>query len=346
MSHLPNKEPLPELRTTKIGGGRSARIITLAVVVVLAGVVWVGVSGRQAPAPAASPAPTRAASPTPSDLTLIAAIKPTGAQPVYNGYGVELDFGGRVYPASLYELSSGILSARYRVPNELAHGVAALGLARVISSVSHDIVTPIGSWTMSLDPPETGELLLNLEMGAIPNALSLPLLVQQGYGITVAYAAAGENIAGPGQKVLSIEVDTRPFPRPPAAAYRYTYTASVHIAGGQLRSTLVEEPGEPTAAGLVYSGSLVIDTRDVGQQIDVDIGREWNPSGQLIFETFDTWTVDLKPLRRAGPSGVDLAATSDAPDSAGSGYSLTFHASQAGTQITFNVTLAVSGATR
>ena len=284
--------------------------------------------------------------PEPPDPTRIAAIKPAGAQPVYDGYGVELDVDGRGYPASLYELSPGILSARYRVPNELAHGVATLGLARVISSVSHDIVTPIGSWTMALDQPETGDLLLNLEMGAIPNALSLPLLVQQGYRVTVAYAAAGDSTAEAGQKVLAIEVDTRPTSQPAAAAYHYTYTAAVQIAGGQLRSTLVEQPNEPTAAGLMYSGSLVIDTRDVGLQIAVEIGREWNPSGQLIFETFDTWTVGLKPLRQAGPLGVDLPATSDAPDSAGGGYSLTFHASQAGTQITLNVTLAVSDATR
>lgn len=58
MSFAPPDGPLSELTTTRVGGGRSARLMALAVSACLMGVVAIAVIGQPAPpAPAATPSP-------------------------------------------------------------------------------------------------------------------------------------------------------------------------------------------------------------------------------------------------------------------------------------------------
>lgn len=286
MSGMPKDLPQPQLTTDRAAGGRSARLVTVIVVLVLGGVAWVGFSGRQGTPPAAtagSPLPSlgrQPATPAPETppLTVITEVAPPGASPVYDGYGVELLVDGRRYPAALYEVD-GILTARYRVPASLARGEATLGLAGVISSFSHDIVSPIAQWTIPLAPPDSYALVFNIEgrAGGADQASA-------GFVLSVIYTPDLDGLT------LSVEV----IPHPPSVnpAPEYRYAISTEITGGTLRAPLM-----PGADG-TQTVALVIDSVDVGRQIELAISYHPRGDGLQISEVFGAWQLPLRQLRR------------------------------------------------
>jgi hypothetical protein len=139
-------------------------------------------------------------------------------------------------------------------------------------------------------------------------------------------------------------VEQLPFRPPwlPALEPRsYSYTVSIAIAGGLLRTAL-----EPNLAE-VYSGSVLIDSRDVGKKLVIDLGRQWEEHGLIISEAFGFWEVELKRLRKSRGGLVELlvehvppALTLDAgPSPVANGYTLTVLGRREGSRLTLFVEL-------
>jgi hypothetical protein len=112
-----------------------------------------------------------------------------------------------------------------------------------------------------------------------------------------------------------------------------SFAAMVQIAGGALRAPLERQVAES------YGGELVIDTRDVGAVVHVQVGRQrLDPP---IYESFAAWAVDLERLRdSAGGQVVLLVAhvppdlTSAAPASIAGGYTFTVLGRREGMRMT------------
>jgi hypothetical protein len=113
----------------------------------------------------------------------------------------------------------------------------------------------------------------------------------------------------------------------------YSFAAMVQITGGALRAPLDRQVAES------YGGELVIDTRDVGAVVNVQVGRQrLDPPS---YESFAAWRVDLERLREsAGGQVVLLVAhvppdlTSAAPASVAGGYTFTVLGRREGTRMT------------
>ncbi|MEP7158859.1 MAG: hypothetical protein ABI797_05495 [Chloroflexota bacterium] len=92
--------------------------------------------------------------------------------------------------------------------------------------------------------------------------------------------------------VAQLQLD-RPGPTLPADTEPrdYRYVVSIEITGGTLGVALAE--GRPNA----HAGSVVIDPRDVGDVVVIDVGRQWTQDGLTILEQFGSWGVELTALR-------------------------------------------------
>lgn len=80
----------------------------------------------------------------------------------------------------------------------------------------------------------------------------------------------------------------------------YEYAASMPIIGGLLRAPLLSHIQDD------YNGSVDLESTDLGPTVQIDVGRQWSEQGLYIFETFDSWNVALKPLRRSRGGQVTL----------------------------------------
>jgi hypothetical protein len=80
----------------------------------------------------------------------------------------------------------------------------------------------------------------------------------------------------------------------------YHYAASMVITGGLLRTALEPQLEDD------YTGVVVIESADVGASIELEVGRQWSEGGLQIFESFDSWNIALKRLRRSRGGQVEL----------------------------------------
>jgi hypothetical protein len=198
VSYLPPEGQLPELSTTRVASGASARLVALAVAGVLTGVVGIAVINR--PPPPAAPGPT----------AVPAAVVAAAATPAPNP-----------------------------THNELRGDDGIFG------------------W---------------------PVVAQVPLM------------------RPPGSRL-------------PTRSPTYSYVVSMAITGGLLRVAL-----EPRVAQ-DYSGRATIVSRDVGARLRVELGRTWVQSGLTIFESFDTWEIPLRTLRRSHGGQVTLLIEHVPPNS-------------------------------
>jgi hypothetical protein len=223
MSFSAPREPVPELATTGTGGGRSARVIAVAVAVVLGVVVYLGVSGRSSPA---SP------SPEPSNLVAVGSRPPRaddfgpgseGADEVqairadptapllYQFLGTSLSMNGRATLAVLDEVAPDRYRGMYRIPYSRVALTADLQFEAITASVSHDDLDRLGVWTLPLDslrgvgaPPS---VVLDMVEPGRAQPLSNPefnSLATNGFRITV--STTNEDGGG----VMAIDVAVNP----------------------------------------------------------------------------------------------------------------------------------------
>jgi hypothetical protein len=231
MTYAPPDGPLPELSTTRVANGTSARVIAAAVAGLLIGVVGFAVVNRPAPPVASSPtsAPvavvhTRAPAPTPTP------------------------------PRTQLEGNDGILG-----------------------------------W---------------------PVVAQLPL--------------------------------SRPGPPPIDGQPRvYSYAVSMDITGGQLRAVLEQGPTHAS------TGSVVIETGDVGETLVAEPGQQWVEDGLTIFQSFGVWQVPLGALSKSHAGQVELlvvhqppSADPGVPGPMASGFTFTVLGRRNGTHLTLTMEFA------
>jgi hypothetical protein len=161
MTFAPQRDPVPELTTTRTGG-RSAKLIALAVVVVLGSVIYIGISGQSgSPESSASPtslpvaaATTRA---TAHPLTEVESVRADPTAPVlYQYLGTGLSLNGHETLAILDPVAPNQYRGIYRIPYSLVTPTADLEFAAVTASVSHDELDRLGVWTFPLNSVHPG----------------------------------------------------------------------------------------------------------------------------------------------------------------------------------------------
>jgi len=197
MTFAPQRDPVPELTTTRTGG-RSAKLIALAVVVVLGSVIYIGITG-QSGSPQTSPVPTplpiAAATPraTAHALTEVESVRADPTAPVlYQYLGTGLSLNGHETLAILDPIGPNQYRGIYRIPYSLVTPTADLEFAAVTASVSHDELDRLGVWTFPLNSvhPGAGPSTVVLDMSE-PSRVepvtdpTFSRLATNGYHITV-----------------------------------------------------------------------------------------------------------------------------------------------------------------
>jgi hypothetical protein len=166
MSFAGDRDPKPELTTTRIGGGRRAWLIALAAVIVLGSVIYLGLSGPAVSPPRspnpASPALVAAATAVPARRMSFApnqveSIRVDPTAPVHYQYlGTVLTLNGHGTLAILDAIGPDQYRGIYSIPYALAAPTAGLEFDAVTTSVSHDDLDRIGSWDFPIGPINSG----------------------------------------------------------------------------------------------------------------------------------------------------------------------------------------------
>jgi hypothetical protein len=190
------EDPTAELSTASTGG-RSARVIALAFVLVLTGVVYVGISGQDrqsvpTPNPSfvaeiATPSPER----TLPHVDTIEAIRADPTAPIrYQYLGARLALGGHSTLAVLDAVADDEYSVAYRIPNRLVVSPANLNVSTVTDTVSHDDFDVLGEWSFALDTagPASPTVVLDASQPPDQRTLANPTfshVSRNGFRITV-----------------------------------------------------------------------------------------------------------------------------------------------------------------
>jgi hypothetical protein len=225
---LPPREPT----TTRIGGGGSAHLAAIGVVVVLVSLAWVGWSGRPAgpgaaptvpPVAEASAPPSGAVThppatvrpvPDPSGLDglggrTVLAEEPTRIHLVEDVYGFTVAVGGRRYFAVLQETGIGRFTATIRVAFVRLRDAPSVQLHQLWTRAERSNYAELGSWPLPLeaidpDVRRSGTVLV-VEVPARPQARRQALLIRRGFTLQVAVDS---------QMLFAVlEVDVRLLPR-------------------------------------------------------------------------------------------------------------------------------------
>jgi hypothetical protein len=208
---MSDDQPPSQPTTTRIGGGGSAHLAAIGVVVVLLGLAWVGWSGRPAvPGAGASPQPGAEASapPTATDppLTVGGGLTPgspgSGGMP-YLGegpdrprihleqdvYGFTATIDGRRYFAVLQETGSDRFTATIRVPFRRPRDTPSVQLHQLWTRAERTNYAYLGSWPLPLEAMDTNVrgtgTVLEVQVGARPQARGQALLVRRGFTLEV-----------------------------------------------------------------------------------------------------------------------------------------------------------------
>ncbi len=224
-------DPTPELTTTRLGGGRSARLVGVGVAVLLVAVVYVGVSGQGARMPdpsndatvtppamgvpaALTPAPNADASPAPPAIVgsypgATQVSDREGATRTSRTLGVALTIGGRLSLATLDEFEPRHYHTAYHVPLPVPAAQGTLLLLDVAYWPPDD--NPYATWSLPLSvfdvdsPP--GDVLLDTTHAPQPDSKSsAQMLAQNGYRMQV----TGERNANGGQMNIDLTIGSDP----------------------------------------------------------------------------------------------------------------------------------------
>ena len=123
---------------------------------------------------------------------------------------------------------------------------------------------------------------------------------------------------------------------------QYAYEVSMVIVGG-----VVRVPLERTSLLEVHDGFVHLARADVGSTLALEISRSWTQGRLHIFETFDAWTIGLKPLRKSRGGMVELLVAHvppalvgpNGPDPVASGYTFTVLGWRDDTELTLDFEL-------
>jgi hypothetical protein len=227
--NLPPSRPT----TTRIGGGGSAHVAAIGVVVVLLALVWVGWSGRPAgPDASASLPPVAEASATVMATGRPAATlgpppaasglrRPTGSHTLAEGpdrprihlaedvYGFTATIDGRQYFAVLQETGSDRFTATVRLPFLQPRDAPSVELHQLWTRAERSNYAELGSWPLPLEAIDPNVrrsgTVLKVEVPAERQARGQALLVRRGFTLDVAVDS---------QLLFAIlEVDVRLLPR-------------------------------------------------------------------------------------------------------------------------------------
>jgi len=222
MSFPREQDPVPELSTTRIGGGGRAWLIAIGALVVLGSVVYVGLGGQSASpgssrAPAASTLVAAAtAVPRPistPDLSQVQSIRADPSAPVlYQYLGTGLTLNGHGTLAILDQVAEDQYRGIYRIPYSAGAPTAHLEFDAVTSSVSHDDLDRIGSWNFPVAQLSTGVCCPSvtvLDIAAAPQDMTMSdpdfaRIATNGYRMTV--TAQNEADAA----LMTIDVNVNP----------------------------------------------------------------------------------------------------------------------------------------
>jgi len=159
--------------TTRVdAGGASNRVLVAALAAVIAAVVWIGVSGRQA-AP-----PTRVGE-------AFSAATPLGR----DKFAVTSNIAQRPFLGLLDEKSPGEMSGTYRLTVPKPHTVARFELSQLWTIRGGPNYVPINAWEVPLgrvsaNSPEPS-VLLDVTVAAMPNLDGAPRPVRSGYSLVI-----------------------------------------------------------------------------------------------------------------------------------------------------------------
>ena len=318
-----SREPLPELTTTHIGGGRSAIVVAVLIVAALVGFVAINVAGRPAPpdaavalpatttAPTASAGPRSPGQPTPPSLATIAQIRPdeSAARP-YQYLGTVLTVAGQGFIAELEQVEPGRYYAAYRIPFPRLGREASLELADIQATASHDSWTSLGRWQISLDPivPETRQAAKVLDEIQLPRfEPGGSALKRSGFSIKV--FAEGRISFG----LLTIEIERgteRPYPNE-------SYAVDARVGDFATRVELAAiAPGH-------YSGLLIIPDRVSADELSLALVAMPASNPLLGMVTVYQFRIAMPPHGRFN-TGDGIRQTSDPQAAPGTPQLLTF----------------------
>lgn len=234
MTRVSDNGPPGQATTTRIGGGGSAHLAAIGVVVVLLALVWVGWSGRPA-GPGAAPsvppvadasAPVRGRATSPA-ATVGAGRAPSGpghptgtptpgegaAPPrvhfAEDVYGFTATVDGRQFFAVLQETGTERFTATVRLPFRRPQDAPSVQLHQLWTRAERSNYAELGSWQLPLeaiDPDvRRSGTVLEAEVAARPQARGQALLIRRGFTLQVAVDS---------QMLFAIlEVDVRLLPR-------------------------------------------------------------------------------------------------------------------------------------
>ena len=253
------REPVPELTTTRTGGGRSARFIALGVSAVLVAVVYLGVTGQKATPPTsdASPKPVAAnaltiaqPSAAPAYPGPIVATGNSPAQPYFLGVG--LTIGGQTAIAMLNQGTPHELFADFTVPTPLPDGDGTLDLRYVDNRAREQ--SRFATWSVPLDifGSSYPQSVVLVDDTRAPDPIALIDSTSQPVNAT-GYRLVATGVTDESGSSLGVDLIVASEPTWPDE----TYQVSARVDGRHISSTsTVIRPGRIVGELLVDGGLL------------------------------------------------------------------------------------------
>ncbi|HEY7023831.1 MAG TPA: hypothetical protein VH371_02585 [Candidatus Limnocylindrales bacterium] len=285
------EEPAAELTLTSTGGGRMKWLVAAVALVVLAGAVYIGISGQSSALPQSSSQPAAqlapsttapTATPYPDNQVISLRVDPT-APVVYQYLGTGLTLNGHGTLAILDPIGPDEYMGIYRVPYSQLGPVANLELDAVTASVSHDDLDRLGDWAFPLNIGRADDVPMTVFStvgGMTDQSLITPQfqrLATDGYqlGVTV---AAKEDAA-----LMTIDVVVQPHLRAP----NEMYTVLAGPTGDQFSVPLEQY----TPGG--FDGQALVPTSLYGTDLPVSLAAASLSDGSAI--SVGTWPIKVPP---------------------------------------------------
>lgn len=307
-------EPVPELTTTRVGGSGRAKLIALAAVVVLGSAIFLGLSGRTATAPKASPvAAVPTAKPGPErtfpPINTVQQIRDPNAPLQYQYLGTALTLGGQEFIASLEQQAPRNFYGAYRIPVPWPDDHGTIRLAEMSSTVSHDTFDGLGSWDVSLDiltrPGSLGAVVLDAIQLPTPTMIvnsTVSRIMRNGFRITARLEHQGDH------DVLAISVYVGVDPQLPNEDYSLNVHAGTQDFDSQLQAV---EPGR-------FNGVVVLPDGFKASSLAVQVNAIPMADPLLGAVPVGSWRMVLAPTNDVAV-GQEIFNVSVAPAKVGPG---------------------------
>ena len=156
-----------------------------------------------------------------------------------------------------------------------------------------------------------------------------PPLVQQpptspAVGVGPTPAPSHNNITGDDGFVGGMGLRVAQVPAPAVEVRDYGFAAVIQITGGNLQAALDLDGSE------VYRARASIPSAGLGKVLPIEVGRVWSEGGGIIYDSFGSWAMPLKALRKSHGGLLTLLVkfvppdpTPDVPGAPTTGYTFT-----------------------